>query len=368
MMKKLFFVVVQMILVQNCASGPDIQYDNNLDCDLDSMKSDMPEYVKNITYLPLESTGDEIFRNIDKMLFRNGLIYIADYRSAKVIAYGMDGKTSFVIDRKGRGPGEYLDIKSFTVDDRFLYILDNFNRRISLYDCMDGTFVRSSAIDFIAWDMESFGNGEFIFAFTMSKSGSLNNKQPDGRIFLTDCNFTVKKSFFEYAKGDYDIIGQQRYFSVYGDRIVYSSFYFDGFVIFDRNNPHVRQCTGIVFSDPVPESLRKDESILERNYNYIPDVPVLCGKYIMMTVVDRAGYLVNCLYDMKNGVFSKNPDSGGRNYIYFPISSYDGQFVSLIDSEMTYDDLVLSGFERATKDVEQHIASGNPVLLFYEMN
>ena len=82
-------------------------------------------YVDSVSFLPLETERDYIFRNIDKMVFRNGKIYIGDYHSRKILVYNKDGKGVFTLDRTGRGPGEYLDMKSFTVDGKYIYILDN---------------------------------------------------------------------------------------------------------------------------------------------------------------------------------------------------------------------------------------------------
>ena len=56
-----------------------------------------------------------------------------------------------------------------------------------------------------------------------------------------------------------------------------------------------------------------------------------------------------------------------RDYIYFPIASFDGSFVSLIDAESVYDELVSTGFTRADEVTEKHLRQGNPVLLFYTM-
>lgn len=366
--KCLCAAILLVFLVCGCSSRQEPEYDCMLDCGIGDMPASAPDHVAGISYLPLDSSGNAVFRNIDKMLFENGLLYVADYRLSKVIAYTMQGQVAFVIDRKGRGPGEYLDVKSFTVDDKCLYILDNFNRKIFIYDSRDGEFVRSADIRFVAWDMEVTGCGDFIFAFTRAEHGHLYGDQPSGRVFITDSLFNVKENLLEYdGDDDYDIIGQLRYFSVNGDNIIYSSFGLDGLVIFDRCRPDARKYVGIKFPDPVPEHLRKDAAVLEKDYNYITDVPFGSGKYIILQVQDKSGMLVSCLYDKESGKFSVNPEHACRNYIWYPLAGYNGYFVSLLDSKSLYDELVASGFEKAGPDIETVISSGNPVLVFYEM-
>ena len=362
-----FYFILLIILVQGCVSGPDISFDCIIDCNTDDIAENSPDYVGSVSYLPLDADGDAVFRNIDKISFENGLIYIADYKSGKIIVYTTEGDIDFVLDRKGRGPGEYLDIKSFTVDSDCLYILDNFNRKIFVYDNTDGTFIRSADIGFVAWDMEVFDNGDFAFAFSPMNGGHLNSGQPRGRILITDDEFRIKESLLEYRSGEYDLIGQLRYFSTYGEKLLYSSICFDGFIVFDREVPENREYVGLRFPRPIPKSSRLDEGVLDRNYNYLADVPILCDDYVMTTINDKSGYISNYMYNSAAGTWSENPEGGCKDYIYFPIASFDGSFVSLIDAESVYDELIATGFTRADEVTEKHLRQGNPVLLFYKM-
>lgn len=73
------------------------------------------EEVDSVSYLPLQSTAKSVLSSIDKMYFRNGLIYIADIRNRKIVVFKTDGTVAFVIDRFGHGEGEYQDFGCFTV-------------------------------------------------------------------------------------------------------------------------------------------------------------------------------------------------------------------------------------------------------------
>ena len=66
----------------------------------------IPDRIRRVDFLPLEFSEAAAVRRADKLLFRNGLIYVGDFGSRKIVAYDMAGRVSFVIHRHGRGPGE----------------------------------------------------------------------------------------------------------------------------------------------------------------------------------------------------------------------------------------------------------------------
>lgn len=65
----------------------------------------------------------------------------------------MNGKLCFVLDRQGRGPGEYLEVKSFTVDADNLYVLDNIGKKLLAYDPLTGEYKASREMPIVAWDV-----------------------------------------------------------------------------------------------------------------------------------------------------------------------------------------------------------------------
>lgn len=96
------------------------------------------EEVDSISYLPLQSTAKSVLSSIDKMYFRNGLIYIADIRNRKIVVFKTDGTVAFVIDRFGHGEGEYQDFGCFTVDKDYIYVIDNTRRGFSFTKAVPG--------------------------------------------------------------------------------------------------------------------------------------------------------------------------------------------------------------------------------------
>ena len=50
------------------------------------------------------------FSKIEKMVIRKDLLYILDYKARRLMAFDMEGNPVKVIDYRGRGPKEYLQI------------------------------------------------------------------------------------------------------------------------------------------------------------------------------------------------------------------------------------------------------------------
>lgn len=366
-MKNFLFYIAFTFLALSCSNHSDDQdFDRTLNCNTDKPVQTMSEYVSHVSFAVLDSDSEANFRNIDKLVIDNERIYIGDFSSQKIVAYKMDGSLDFVLDKKGRGPGEYLSMKSYCVYDNNLYILDNNGSKIHVYTADKGSFKESVNLPFVSWDFEALGNGGFIFAFAPMKGGRLKSAQPLYRIFLTDKDLHIKGKMFGYAESDYDLIAYSRFFSVYDDKIVYSSFHFDGFTVFDRFSGEVVETVGIKFSHAIPGGLRKDDSVTSASYNFLESVPILCGQYILAEI-SLGDYTDNFMYDPAISSFVTNSESSEGNYVFYPIGSWKDCYVSYISDKELYSGLVESGLERAPQDVEMALDSGNPVLIFYHM-
>ena len=74
----------------------------------------------------MEDKDEALLAYVNKMVCREDKIYLGDFSNHKIVVYDTIGRFQYVIDRQGRGSGEYLQIKSFAVDDSCLYVLDTF--------------------------------------------------------------------------------------------------------------------------------------------------------------------------------------------------------------------------------------------------
>lgn len=164
--------------------------------------------IVKIDFVALELTEDSEIYGVNKMIIKNDLIFLGDFHSGKIIVYDMNGKVKFVLNNKGEGPQKYLELRSFTVGEHNIYILDNYRHAINVYDCHTGVFSQSRKLSFVAWDMELLDNDHFIFAYIPMEGVRLNVKQPSNKIFITNKNLEITRRYFNYKPDEYEFIGK----------------------------------------------------------------------------------------------------------------------------------------------------------------
>ncbi|MCR2007934.1 6-bladed beta-propeller [Bacteroides acidifaciens] len=322
--------------------------------------------IENIDFLALQIDENSDIYDVDKMVLKNDLIFMGDFHAAKIVVYDLNGKVKFVLSKRGSGPQEYLELKSFAVDDSNIYILDNYRHVINVYDCRTGIFKRTMKLPFVAWDMEVLDNDHFIFAFVPLEGGQINMKQPPYKVWITDRELQITKKYFEYGKGEYEFVGKNTYFVPVQDGVIFNSMSSDDFTVFFAEDSVKR--IGIEFSNRIPDKYRNErKKIFEDEYNYISQTPIICKNYVVFefSVGDN---LISYIYDKNMGRFYSNAYIDSYNYLFQPETSYQDKLVSYLDNYSLYEELVRSGFTRANPTVEQHLKNEGSILMFYTMH
>lgn len=101
--------------------------------DFEEGKLRMDAYVDTLFMVRLSE--DHLIAEITKMRVYDDRIFIFDERAQTISVFDMEGNFLSAIDRKGKGPGEYVKIADFTLDleNESILILDQFNRKILDY-------------------------------------------------------------------------------------------------------------------------------------------------------------------------------------------------------------------------------------------
>lgn len=323
--------------------------------------------VEKIDFLALESTDESDIYNVDKMIIRNGLIYLGDFTAEKIVVYDMDGKVNFVLDEKGQGPKEYVGLKSFTVDDKSIYVLDNYRHVINTYDCYTGEYQATKNIMFVAWDFEFIADNHFIFSFIPFKNGASNREQERYKVWTTDSDFSIKRQYFPYEANESEFMGHNGvYFTPVKNGVAFSSLSSDYYTIFypDDSLEYVK----IDFANKIPDELRSEtHKILEGTYNFLPSTPLFCKNYVLFEIsVDDT--FMDYLYNEATETFSGNAPINSYHFLLHPVTTTDIQFVSYLNDPILYKELVDSGFMRMSLEQEDHlIENEGSVLVFYTM-
>lgn len=323
--------------------------------------------IEDIVFLPLEMTDESVIFKADKIVMKNNLIYVGDFRSSKVVAFDESGRVKFVVNQKGNGPEEYLEIKSFAVDDKSIYVIDNYRHRLNLYDCTTGKYQETRVLPFVVWDIEILPDKNLIFTYIPFKEGGEPNlKQERCKIFITDSLLNIEKQMFEYEKDDYEFIGKMTYFVPTRQGVVFTSMASDDLYLFGGKDS-VRRIT-LDFDRKIPLEKRTDwEEIQQRGYNYLVNTPLFCKHYMFFSSTND-DMILDYVYDVQSQQLYTNDLENAYKGLLTPQAVDRGKVIAYFDNYLYYQELVKAGFERAPSEVEEHLEAEKPVLVFYTLN
>lgn len=342
-------------------SGFSYQYKLNA-CDTVTIQ----DYIKNVELVPLDTSKFAFFRNVDKAIISDSLIYIGDYSSSSVLVYDLEGRFRSVLKKRGRGKGEYLELKNFTVDKDYIYTIDNFKHKVHIYDKCSMDYVMSKNLPFVAWDMASLGTGRFVFAFIPLPGGSLKENQPPYRILITDNDFKFIDGLYPLEKDMSEPLGYRSYFVESGNNLYFSSFVFDGITEFDKMSDNIIRI-GFQFTDPIPEKYRFDtDAVNESEWTYSLSTPIPVRNYISLEL-SMGDYSESFVFCTRTKTLLANAESKTGIKFLSPICGYDNKFISLLKTKEEYDYLIRNGMPEVDESVLNILSSGGYAMLIYEM-
>ena len=161
-----------------------------------------------ITYLPLETNNNTLIGSVDKLEVFDFHYYLLDKKNKKIWCYDLDGKYIFQIYKRGNGPGEYLNISDFTIDEvnKHILILDREIRKILYYD-LNGNHIKSVDIEVNARNFAKL-NSSFLL-YTGGADIFMGKKQQKYgyNLFQTDLEGNVLSGYFPYYEITDDLWG-----------------------------------------------------------------------------------------------------------------------------------------------------------------
>ena len=146
-MRTVCFILISTLLLYACRNETygelkEVFVDIGID-----FKLQLSEITEEITAIELELTDESMINpdRINKVHLFDNLVFISEFN--QMLVFDMEGKFIRSIGSKGQGPGEYLHIKSFTVDEqnKIIYIIIDNNLKIIGYD-LNGKFVKELTI------------------------------------------------------------------------------------------------------------------------------------------------------------------------------------------------------------------------------
>lgn len=158
--------------------------------DIDSLASEIPA-IKNLVYIPLETTELSLIGDINKVLYRNHMFFIFDKLAKKVFVFDDKGVFLYAINHLGEGSGEYVLPADMDVDELGnVYISDYSTKRIIRYNAGGSHDFQVIKIDDYFFDFAVFDQ-KTIFLGDVVRDGkfSINLAKYDtktGKVLILD--------------------------------------------------------------------------------------------------------------------------------------------------------------------------------------
>jgi hypothetical protein len=141
-------LTISLYSCQTSNSGND-RFVHNINLD-DAIVVDAPlisDFCDDIETIILETTDDALLSGIRKLVHVNDQLYVLDinFRNRElsfVAEFDMDGKFMRRYGNVGRGPGEYIGITDFAIDEQngLMYLLDRPTGRLISYNLNNGKY------------------------------------------------------------------------------------------------------------------------------------------------------------------------------------------------------------------------------------
>lgn len=147
-----------------------------------------------LNYIALETTPSSLLRKINQLVITDSNIFISDYH--KLIQFDHNGKFIRQIGANGRGPGEYIYVSGFCVDNQSkkIYIIAWGIYSILEFN-FDGKFIRSFNKSFESLQIQVLDPNKLVFRLDAEVTTS-----PDFKLLITDLQGSLLSKIKNYNK------------------------------------------------------------------------------------------------------------------------------------------------------------------------
>jgi len=158
------------------------------------------EHFDELKYLKLELDLLNPIGRIKQLICYNDGYFIFDNITNKVFHYSLEGKIRFVLNRKGKGPGEYQEISSISLSypDSLLVIYDKSAASIKFYSTLNGRFKKALYLQYLPLSITYFGDEKIVAYMNFnSHPKEVHEKEPHNLIYFND-PAKILSSFLPY--------------------------------------------------------------------------------------------------------------------------------------------------------------------------
>ena len=132
------------------------------------------DLVEDYKYIKLETSPKCLIGKVEKLLFNESKIYVL---SGGVYCFNMAGKLLYAINQRGKGPAEFLDITSMSIDNNKIYLYDNSQYKMLCYNAQNGKFIESHTLKYSLPDIQVLDNKLYIDSHHFKNNNYFQRKE-----------------------------------------------------------------------------------------------------------------------------------------------------------------------------------------------
>jgi len=226
----------------------------------------LSEIADAVSFIVLESNENSSIGSIEKVVLHKDLIFISDEQNTEAIyCFSITGAFQFKIARKGRGPGEYLDIEDFDIDreNDLVLIYDRSSGAILEYD-FDGVFI-ARYVSGLVFDSFKHISDNTLIAYSAYSTNSRLKPNPNSLIFTYNYRNPVEfKTYMKYTE-EFGLF--QKIVTLIGyisqtDELVYFYDYYSNSIYSFRDDSLKQLWTFDYGEKNIPKSFWKDSDLV----------------------------------------------------------------------------------------------------------
>lgn len=332
------------------------------------------DYLKVASYVKLAS--EPLLAAIKEIQIKNERIYIHD-AMARVICYDMQGNVVFKIDRKGAGPGEYVGINAFVINEnaKELVIYDNLKLSLLFYNSENGTFIQTKKLT--KPNPSAMASLQGIYYYDNQHHNNYpNDSLLHYSLLVSKDGIDIGQRYFAHNETEaaYRFSPTPYPFS-YNDSLLYYCRNFDN-VVYKLHPDGLKAIYKIELPNPLPFSKIEEKAneweLMKSKYSL-----GLCSIYQCKNLLhfqfSKDGYIQSALYDLsqKKQIYcgKRLADKVGNSVPVFSLMDgvYKGQFFSVLTPERI--DYSITNEPKDYPEIfrKYNPETDNPIIAFYEV-
>lgn len=316
-------------------------------------------FIEDYKIVQLSASNDNLIYQISKVQYSNKKIYILDSPGNCIFIFNDDGTFDKKLNKRGSGPGEYIQITDFYIDDNNLLVLD-FTQQTILQYTKDLKFIKkmnlkSHASKFIYHNKTYWSYNEPIQKMPDYQFSSFTKKGKSIKNFLP--RSSIKHQYIWSGVNVFALNGLKKYLSPqYND------------TIYNITDDNIKPEFVINFNErkfPKNKNIN-DYDITDPNFYFlIKHNFYKSNKYLIFDFISKTRRYF-CIHDIKENITKAGLITNDliKNFRFFPRWGNDDFLIEELGSEILMEYFkTLPQFEKFSNVSEDD----NPFIIIYKL-